>query len=527
MTQARLKSDRKKLFSNGEDLTLTEVEKGEESFCDFFKKIAKKHAQNKAVIFNQSVLSYSQLDKLSTQLAHNLIKEGVQPGDIVALGLYNDLDLIIALLSVWQANGVYLPIDPNYPKERIGVMLADASPKLLITKRETVNKFSFFKGKKFIIEKLQNKDQIQQVDLEKVKLHQLAYIMYTSGSTGKPKGIMVDHVALKHAALAYKELHPDRHISLISGSISFDPSLLTIIHSLVTGGTICLFDNRKGIDVKSSKEIIDTIKKNNVSFILSTPSFYSNLVNENIPLLSLKNVDLCGEKVSKKLLIKHIKIAPNATLCNAYGPTEYAIGATAAILYDSEKKKINKVSVGKGFSANKIYILDSNFNRVEQGQKGEIFIGGPGLAKGYMNLRKLNREKFLCLDTLEDEPVRVYRTGDLGYYLPDGNIEFLGRSDFQVKINGHRVELEEVEHVINGYSSVDRSIVITKEYLHEGKKLIAFFSSSDKLLEKRLKDYLLKKLPSYMIPCKFIQIKSWPVTKNGKIDRKYLSKMNS
>ncbi len=488
-----------------------------DTFLDLFGRITKSTGNSIATIFNGDAISYSELDEMSDRFAKGIINKGIEPGSIIALGLYNDIDLIPTLLAIWKANCVYLPIDPNYPVGRIEMMLKHACPKLLISKKELISKFSHFKIPSYFIDENEN---ITNIEARKPELGDLAYLMYTSGSTGVPKGIIVDHFALKHSATAYNELHPEKHIALVSGSISFDPSLLTIVSTLAKGGTLCLYDNRDGIDMTHAQNIVDLIEKNSVSFILSTPSFYSKIVQQNAPLLSLKNVDLCGEDIPSSLIDLHARISPNATLFNAYGPTEYAMGVTAGVVYDSTEKKIFPVTIGKPFSCNKIYLLDSNLKRVNAKEKGEIYITGPGLARGYFNQEKLTDEKFLVLDHLEDRPIRLYRTGDMGYLLPNEEIVFIGRSDLQVKINGHRVEIEEIEKCICKHPQIEKAVVLVA---HENKnQLIAFSSGKMKVLPNLLEDFLSDVLPPYMIPSRFIQVKEWPLTNNGKIDKKAL-----
>ncbi len=490
------------------------------NFCELFEQSLLEFPSNTAVIFGQNSLTFSELNDMSSQYACHLIECGVKKGDIVALVKYNELDLIAIILAVWKVNAVYLPIDPNYPNERIKTMLDDANPKLLITTKELKEKFNFFERNSLLIDRIKNSPT--RPNLPVTKKDDLAYIIYTSGTTSGPKGIMVDHHGLVHAALAYKDLHPKSFISLVAGSISFDPSLLTIVHCLATGGSICLYDNRDGIDIRHPNKIISLLQKNSVSFILSTPSFYSKLLEENIELPSLKNVDLCGENISQKLVEKHAEIAPNASLYNVYGPTEYAMGTTAALIYDPKGKQMFEITIGKSYSSNKAYILDGELKETRDNEKGEISVGGPGIAKGYMNLDNLTKEKFIWVNALEKNPVKLYRTGDIGYRRPNGNIIFVGRADLQVKIEGHRVELEEIELIIDNSPYVDKSIVIASSSTSNKTELIAFFLPNQTYSEVELNEYLSRRLPPYMFPSKFFKVDSWPTTKNGKIDRNAL-----
>lgn len=503
---------------------LKDSEKFPSTFCDLFRLQVQKNPQAVAVKFKDQSLTYEELDAKSTQLAGCLKIRGLRTGQIVALAMYNCLDLITAILGIFKSGGVYLPIDPNYPHDRIEAMLKDAQPHFLITKSPLKTKFSEFCDRMILTNEL-FKRPFEGL-LHPVPADSSAYIVYTSGSTGKPKGIVVAHSALSHAALAYQDLHPERHHSLMIGSISFDPSLLIIVYTLSTGGTLCLPQNKTGIDPKHPKEIIELIHKYSISLILCTPLLYSKIIHESPFLASLRSVDLCGENIPKSLPNSHANIAPNAFLYNLYGPFEYAMGSTAAKIYDPYTKKINEITVGRPFSNNKVYILNENFNEVLPGEKGEIFLGGPGLAKKYLNLESLTEKRFLRLSLPMIGSVRLYRSGDYGYFRSDGNIIFLGRSDRQKKILGHRVELDEIEHVISLHPKINKAVVTVYTDQNNQDQLIAFYSTTIKE-DGELKEYLQKKLPFYMIPSKFIQVSNWPYNQNGKIDQIALKKKYS
>ncbi|MBS0628734.1 MAG: amino acid adenylation domain-containing protein [Verrucomicrobia bacterium] len=489
------------------------------NFCSFFSSRAEKSPDHIAIIYGNSSLTYKELEVRSSNLAKNLISKGVKKGDVIGLMLYNSPDLIVGILGILKAGGIYLPLDPNYPINRIYYMITDSRARAVIIDEETNNIISDFDGKIYQLNK--ELSECNSAKLPEISLDQDAYIIYTSGSTGNPKGIVVTHSALSHAATAFAEIHPNIPISLLTGSISFDPSILIIIHALLLGGAISLFNNRGSIDAKNFSEIINNIDETAVDFILSTPSFYSSLLENASQLPSLKFVYLCGEVIPEYLIDRHIAVSKNANLYNAYGPSEYAIGSTVATIYDSKNKIKNKVTIGKCFSSNKIYILDPNLKPVPFGIKGEIFVGGPGLAKGYLNNQILNQEKFLTCQGLEEYPVKLFRTGDLGYQLANGDIIFTGRIDFQIKIYGHRVELEEIECQVLAFFGIDKAIATVKN-----KKIIVFYSKKENDFKQTdLENYLNCNLPSYMVPSSLIEVNQWPLTKNGKIDRMQLSKM--
>lgn len=491
------------------------------NFCDIFHQSAKIHSSRIAVCFENQEISFSELDHLSSIYASHLIEAGVKKGDILALTTYNQIELIPIILGIWKSGGVYLPIDPNYPIKRIADMLEEAQPKLLLTSNELKESFEVFTSEIFIIDQLtdQSKKKCKSIKLPKIKKNDLAYLIFTSGSTGRPKGVMIEHQGLTHAALAYKDMHPKRFTALAAGSISFDPNLLTIIFCLVTGSTICLYDNKEGIDIEDSKKIVKLIKKKQIDFILTTPTFYLKILENNTSLPSLKNIDLCGENIPNNLIEKHIKLASNAFLHNAYGPTEYAIGSTMALLFDPIKKKKFKITIGKSFSGNQVYVLNSKLKETKVYKKGEIYTGGPGLARGYLNQKDLTDKHFIWITSPENKKIRVYKTGDVGYRLLNGDIVFAGRTDFQVKISGHRVEIEEIESIIDNLPYIEKSIVTVQRLSPSKIKLVAFFTSNNASSKKLLQRDLVKMLPSYMIPNELCKIPEFPITENGKVNR--------
>ncbi|MGC1879145.1 MAG: non-ribosomal peptide synthetase [Rhabdochlamydiaceae bacterium] len=505
-------------MSNGEGSILKQhkiVNENFTSFCDLFRFQVRTNPHAVAVIFEGSSLTYQELDYRSSQLAGFLRANGVKSETIVALSLHNSLDLLVGILGIFKSGGAYLPIDPNYPAERIESILEDAKPVILLTEERLNDKFSFLPYKIVLMNKLPSIEHISQGEF--IQANHLAYVIYTSGSTGKPKGIMVEHEALSHAALVYRELHPNRLVSLMSGSISFDASLLVISHTLTSGGTVCVPKNEMGVD---PEQIIALIERHMVNYTLCVPSFYSIILSKSQKLSSLQSVDLGGESIPNDIPDIHAKIAPNAVLYNVYGPSEYSVGATFAKIYDPVTKQINKISIGKPLPKTQVYILDENLQPASTGVKGEIFIGGEGLARGYLNKEDLSKEKFTWVSFPEQDPIRLYKTGDFGRFSQDGTIEFLGRMDHQVKIRGYRIELGEVEYFICQHPEVNEAVVIVQEE----KRLAAyFFAKTKEAISEKLRTYLQNMLPQHMIPSALIQVDCWPRTPNGKIDRRALS----
>lgn len=483
------------------------------SICELFQNQTKKTPYAIAAIFEDTYLTYLELDHRSNQVANSLKRAGVKSETLVGLSLSPGFDILVGLLGILKSGGVYLPLDPSYQKERIRYMLDDAKPKILITDSSFLSHFKEYSCQ--II-------QMSQIDFGcntppeavEFKPQQLAYVIYTSGSTGKPKGIMVEHESASHAALAHTQFYPDKMVSLLSSGISFDPSLLIIFHTLVTGGTICIPNREELIDAEKG---IDLIGRHSINYLLCVPSFYTMLLNKNRLMPSLQCVSLAGEAIPNSLPAEHARLAPNAFLYNEYGPTEYAIGTTIGTIVDPELKKIHEITIGKPLPNTKVVILDENQQPVKEGVRGEIFISGIGLARGYLNKPELTQEHFVKRST--------YRTGDFGRFLPDGRIEFLGRMDRQVKILGHRIELSEIEYAICQSPGINEAVVIAWEDRQGTKKLLAYFSALEKNtdLTSSLKAYLANQLPKHMIPSVFTQMNEWPRTPNGKIDKAALS----
>jgi amino acid adenylation domain-containing protein len=469
-----------------------------------------------AISFKDMVLTYNELDQKSNQLAKYLRANGVQTGSYVGLSLSNNFDLIISILGILKAGGVYVPLEPSYPKDRINYMLEDAKPLVLLTESQNPHQFESFTEKKIVLDR--SWEEITTFDSTplgvSINSKDLAYVIYTSGSTGKPKGIMVDHGSFAYACVAHREFYQEKLVGLMSGAISFDVSILIIFHSLTSGGRIHIPPLESRID---PAQLIDVINSNSINYILCVPSLYSMILNRSQKLPSLKIVSLTGENIPNSILLLHPYIAPNAILYNEYGPTEYAIGTTIAKIYDPKLKITYPVSVGNPLPGTFVYIFDEKLQALPAGAKGEIYIGGPGIARGYLNMPNLTAEKFI---TFRNEI--IYRTGDFGRFLPNGTLKFLGRIDNQVKIRGNRIELAEIEQEICRLHNINEAVVVC-EGTNENRHLVAYFTAiENKELGKEIKSHLTNLLPKYMIPSKFIQLQAFPRTPNGKIDRNLL-----
>ncbi len=484
------------------------------SICGLFLDQARERRGEVAARFEDEEITYGELARRAGQLAGFLRARGVREETVVALSLYHGLDLLVGMMGILLAGAVYLPIDPNYPVERVERLVGDARPRFLITEKALEGKFGSVSTELMLLDQVRDLGEWEATVLP----GQAAYVMYTSGSTGRPKGIVHEHRSLAYAALAHRRPPGEKLVALVAGSIGFDASLLVIVLTLVSGGTVCFSQNRS----LDAGQIISQIKKFGVNYTLCVPSFYSLLLSREERMPSLKYVDLGGDSISKDILMLHRKWAPQAFLNNVYGPSEYAVGASIANIYHPMSREAKRITVGKPFAETQIFILDEYLKPVARGEKGEICISGPGLARGYLNQGDLTEEKFLWL---EDQRCRIYRTGDFGRVGQDGNIEFLGRMDFQVKIRGYRIELGEIEQAIRELDGIDEAIVIVQEKSKGHKQLVAYYSASQAAIDgEGVRACLQKTLPEYMVPQQIVKIDQWPQTPNGKIDREALSR---
>ena len=487
------------------------------NFLELFDDQVRSHPQQIVATYDNNSLTYEELDRQSDQLANHLINVGVEKESLV--GIYSSLsiDFIVCLLGIMKAGGVYLPLDPSYSIQRIKQILQDGNPVVIMTEGEPPENFKSYRTIKI------NKTLIASSKLKKKKnirleLEQLAYVIYTSGSTGNPKGIMVSHKSLQNIALAHNNYYPSNIKMLVAGGVCFDATLLVIFHSLVNGEHLYLFNGGN----ERVKDLIEFIEKNQINFMICIPSQYLRILRENRSLLNLKCVSLTGENLPRGLCTLHAKLAPNSLLYNEYGPSECAIGATIAKIFDPQDRIIRKISVGKPIPNTEIYILDKNLNIVPKGTKGEICIAGIGLARGYLNNPALSQRKFVSKSFSGTTATRLYRTGDFGYFAPNGDLVFLGRKEQGAYIGSEWIDLGEIEYQISQFPKMQESAILIQPDPSGKTQLVAYIRTSSKnrsAINRALLHFCQKKLPPFMIPSFVIHIDSFPLTSNGKIDR--------
>jgi amino acid adenylation domain-containing protein/non-ribosomal peptide synthase protein (TIGR01720 family) len=488
----------------------------DKSIVDLFEEQVKKSAESIAIVFEEDQLTYKELNARSNQLARYLQKIGVKAETLVPICVERSLEMIIGILGILKAGGAYVPIDPEYPQERIGYMLEDTGANLVVSSNAGREKLNGCTAAQVIAldgdwEEI-GKEESSNLQTA-VRPEQLAYVIYTSGSTGKPKGVMIEHGSVVNLIItqtAFFGIDSDERILQFS-NYCFDASVEQTFLALFNGGALIMFPEGLQLDVKLFDEFLF---KQKVSHLHAIPTFLENI---QLNYKQLKRVIAGGDVCSKKLAEKW---GESINFYNEYGPTETTV---TAIEYNAQGNYFdNLVPIGKPLANVTLYILNSSQALTPIGVQGEIYIGGVQVARGYLNLPELTAERFIKNPFSEEAGSRLYKTGDLGRWLPDGNIEYLGRADDQVKIRGYRIELGEIENVLNESGLVKQGVVLAKEDSSGNKRLVGYVVPQERFDKHILQNYLSTQLPDYMVPALWVELDSIPLMPNGKIDRKAL-----
>ncbi|MEJ2636856.1 MAG: amino acid adenylation domain-containing protein [Calditrichia bacterium] len=490
---------------------------------EWFESIAAEQPEAIAAIFQKDEytpaeqVSYGRLNAHANNLAARLVGLGIGPDKLVGICMERSFEMVYAILAVLKAGGAFVPIDPAYPAERIEYMLNDSGTQILLTQSNLVGHLSASSVQVLCLD--EELDEIQNEEGPNLNIpvtpDNLAYVIYTSGSTGKPKGTMLRHRGMCNLATAQVQafgVGPGSRIFQFS-SLSFDASVWELAMAFLSGAALCLTSRET---VASGHSLAKVMKEQKVNVITLPPSVLAVLPEEELP--DLKVLITAGEAVSNELVRKW---SAGRKFFNAYGPTETTVCAS---MYLCEKEYPKGPPIGRPISNFKLYILDSHFQQVPIGVAGELCVDGVGLARGYLNRPGLTAEKFIPNIFSREKGTRLYRTGDLARFLPNGNIEFLGRIDTQVKIRGFRIELGEIEAVLNQVHDVrDAAVVSRKDNSGEGR-LVAYFvpGDSQEINIAELRKYMRGKLPDYMIPSAFVKLDKIPLTPSGKLDHKSL-----
>ncbi len=481
-----------------------------------------------ALVFEEQQLTYRELSNRANQLAHYLQKLGVGPEVLVGICLERSIEMIVGLLAILKAGGAYVPLDPTYPKERLAFMIGDSQAPVVLTQSKLLEQLP--------TRSIQNRTICLDTDWKTVaqesaenptngaKNENLAYVIYTSGSTGNPKGVMVEHRSLVNYLCWFSESPlAEKALNLpVTTRLTFDASLKQLFPPLLHGNQVFLVSDAA---INQPANLLEAIRCRDRFSLNCVPSLWNAVTDaidsdpDLVPPEALSSLLLGGENPSRQLLEKTFATYPGLDVWNLYGPTEATVNATVARLHPD-----SPIIIGRPIGNTQVYILDPHLNPVPIAVAGEIHIGGEGLARGYWNRPELTTEKFISNPFSDTPGSRLFKTGDIARYLPDGNIEFLGRIDDQVKLRGYRIELAEIETVLGQHPAIQHTVVLAREDSPGDKRLVAYIvaTAGSNPSAQDLRRFLQQKLPEYMVPSAIMFLESLPLTPNGKLDRNAL-----
>ncbi|QHI35408.1 Tyrocidine synthase 3 [Kordia antarctica] len=494
----------------------------EETLVSLFTKQAVLTPDTKAIVFNNTSLTYKELDEVSNQLAHCFIKEhNIESNDTIAVKLDRSEQFIITILAILKAGASYIPIDTNYPQERKEFILNDAKVKMLVTDSNYIFDLDYYEGNLFAIDidfEAAEYDKTQPT--VEVKASDVAYIIYTSGSTGTPKGVMIQHKGIVNTAMAIingMNLKECKH-SLQFASYSFDASVFETYNALLSGSTLYMVDE----NTRKTPALLEQYIIDHKIETATLPPSYLKLMNME-SLKSLKVLVTAGEAAVYDKVMEYLEFG--GVYYNAYGPTETSICSCAFKMTKGTEVSGTQIPIGTPIANVQMYVLDAHNHIQPKGVVGELCISGAGLAKGYLNREELTAEKFISHPYISGE--RLYKTGDMGRMLENGAIEFVGRVDDQVKIRGHRIELGEVSYQLESKEDIEEVALLVIDDEAGDKELVAYIVSKKEQNTIEIRQFLSKRLPDYMLPSQYIQVDKILLNTSGKVDRKALIALNA
>jgi amino acid adenylation domain-containing protein len=509
------------------------------TIAELFEAEAARAPESIALTFGERQISYGELNRRANRLAHQLIGLGVQTETLVGVCLERSPELIVALLAILKAGGAYLPLDPNYPKERLTLMLDDAQVTVLLSQRRLLERLPASDATLICLDDAQTDDQTQPASNPQpaATAENLAYVMYTSGSTGRPKGVSVPQRGVVRLVKAtnYARFDADE-VFLQLAPVSFDASTLEIWGALLNGARLVIFPPQ----IPTLEELAQIVERQGVSTLWLTAGLFHQMVHEQPQALrGVRQLLAGGDVLAVPQVVQVLQQQrPDAVLINGYGPTENTTFTTCYPMHDAAQVG-HSVSIGRPIANTQVYVLDAEMQPTPIGVPGELYIGGDGLARDYLNRPALTAEKFVPNPFSAQPGARLYRSGDLVRWLADGAIEFLGRIDQQVKIRGFRIELGEIETALLEHPAVQEAVVIPREDAPGDKRLVAYIVLEQGTKEqentgtdhralitdhaRELRAFLKRTLPDYMTPSAFVTLDALPLTANGKVDRRALA----
>lgn len=503
---------------------------------EYFEKQTDENPDKIAIVQGSMVITYKELNEQSNKLARLILrKQRITPDTAIGIMAYPSIEMIIGLMAILKSGGAYVPLDPDSPSDRNSYILQDSNAAMLLTSSD-ITQIDFWDGDTLLIDGELTGESEQNLR-KTAAADNLAYIIYTSGSTGHPKGVMIEHRSLVNKLLDLETRYPmlENDTFLLKTTYTFDVSVTEIMGWFMGRGRLAVLE--KGHEKDPSK-IIDAIETYDVTHINIVPSMFRYLLEymyqkrDSVKRLSgLKFIFSAGEALKADLVEKFNVLNTNALLENLYGPTESTIYSTGYSLNEFEGG--TNVPIGKPLSNLHAYIVDKHNRLQPVGVPGELCLSGVGISRGYVNREQLTGEKIVFnpfVQEIEDKSElnyrsyydRMYKTGDLARWMPDGNIEYLGRNDFQIKIRGFRIELEEIENMLLTFGEIGEAVVVPKTDTDGSLYLCAYYTSSNVIANEEIINYLSSALPAYMVPSIFMKIDKMPLTTSGKIDRKYL-----
>ncbi len=500
--------------ANGEDICIHTL----------FEMQAEQTPEACAVIFRDERLTYKELNCRANQLACNLVELGVGPNVTVGIFAERSIAVVIGLLGVLKAGGTCLPLDPEYPKDRLSFMLQDGDVRFLLLDGEFAVRLPENQAKIIRLDGIKKVSETpQRVPDCHVSPENAAYVIYTSGSTGKPKGVEVTHRGIVRLLFGvnYVKLDPTKAVLQLS-ALTFDGSIFDIWGALLNGGRCVLYPGR----IPLVRELRDVLRKHQVTTAFLTTSLFNAIVDEEpTALANLEQLLVGGEALSVQHIHRAWDALASVEIINGYGPTEATVFACSYRILKKPDENATSIPIGRPIGDTQAFILDRKLQPVPIGTEGELYLGGPGVARGYRNRPELTAQRFITDPFISEPNARLYKTGDMARFLADGNIDFLGRVDDQVKIHGFRIELGEIEASLRCHEGVRSAVVLVHTDQRGEKHLSAFVVRKPGLehSEDELREYLRQRLPKFMIPSRYLVLDRLPLTPSGKVDRQALA----